>query len=186
MNSDKSLLYRVNFAYENQNQFWRFSNSHVAFVAPKVSWRPDAQTEANLYLQYSSSAHPRYDNFPAFTTLGPTSQNPIYTTLFGARPISFVPRERSINYPWRRDGGQDLVVGFDWSRDLNESWNFKQRFQVQKVEQYSVNGGWVGWTGGEPFQLDEIAYIAPAFNQQVYSTNADLTGKFDTLWLILF
>jgi iron complex outermembrane recepter protein len=48
---DKSLLYRMNIAYTDNNTFRDFAHQEHIFIAPSLTWRPTDKFEANLDIE---------------------------------------------------------------------------------------------------------------------------------------
>ena len=60
LNTDKSLLYRINMSYENNGapygSFIDFTHSQSLFVAPVVKWIPDDATWVKLEAEYTQNS----------------------------------------------------------------------------------------------------------------------------------
>lgn len=184
LTADNTLLYRLNLAYENNNYFFDNSNSHNIFVAPTFRWNIDPHTYLNVYLMYTNRVTGPTGNIPAFTGPGPTSQDPLYALAFGtgSAPLSFLPRSLNGSQPWSRARNEEFVTGYSFSRDLNQDWNLRHKFQVQ-LNQFDFPGAFnSNWntTTGIPFQLDQYAALEPANRTYGYYTSFELTGKVQT------
>ncbi|MEH2252550.1 TonB-dependent siderophore receptor [Nostoc sp.] len=53
LNVDKTLLYRLNIAYENTGSFRDFINSQKIFVAPVIAWKLSENTDLKLFFEYN-------------------------------------------------------------------------------------------------------------------------------------
>lgn len=188
---DKSLLYRLNVAYENWHDFVDFAHGTNIFVAPKIRWNFDEHTYANFYMTYQRRANPFAGTAPAFTGPGPNSQDPLYSWIFGTggAPIANMSRSNSAYPPWSRTTSDEIIAGYNISSDLNENWNLKHRFQTQLTNFSETFGGPSQWNplglsiqnGSPPFQIDQYAQYVPNIATHSFYVDATLTGNFSTL-----
>jgi iron complex outermembrane recepter protein len=66
---DKSLLYRVNLAYENKDSFRDFVEGERVSVAPRLQWNISESTQANFFLDYlHNDISPDIGGPPVFRT----------------------------------------------------------------------------------------------------------------------
>ncbi|PWB82823.1 MAG: TonB-dependent siderophore receptor [Methylocystaceae bacterium] len=178
---DDALLYRFNFAYENNHDFFEFSGNRNIFIAPVLRWNLDARTQLDVYLDYKSANFPKGYAIPGLVNSQPAS------LAYGARPLSFLPRGFNTSDPWSRGNSDDIVVGYHFSHDFAQDWNIKHRFQAEFVDLTSQTAGELGINifklplPGRATSADRIAVALPAWNTHTYFTNLDLTGKFDIL-----
>jgi iron complex outermembrane recepter protein len=183
---DNSLLYRINMSYDNAHDFWDFSNGRDYYIAPKLRWNIDAATQVNVYFDYHQRINPFLSPGLAFTnSRDPFSINGlgvIPSALFGDTPVSFLPRSRNYGDPFSRATGREVIAGYNWSRDLNENWNLKQRFQAQTSNLFSLADFPFGYDFVNPTQLNRGAFLS-RYQVHTYFANADLTGQFETLGL---
>ncbi len=182
---DNTLLYKFNLAWEDRNNFIQNSNAYLTHVAPTVTWNIDPHTFLNVYLTYHR--HGAHDQFqaPAFTTLGPNSSYPWYAFAFGtgSAPALSLPRNENLSPPWSKSHGDELDVGYLFSRDLNEDWNLRHRFHLQLTTfnhygQFPL-GGWDNFSG-IPFQILNLGEFLNDASSQSYYGNVELTGKVKT------
>ncbi|MHC5821744.1 MAG: TonB-dependent receptor plug domain-containing protein [Nostoc sp.] len=54
LNVDKTLLYRLNVAYENAGSFRDFISSQNIFVAPVIAWKLSENTDLKLFFEYNN------------------------------------------------------------------------------------------------------------------------------------
>lgn len=65
LNSDKTLLYRLNAAYENSGSFIDFGNQEVFAIAPALSYKIGDATTLTLEYEYLKLDRTYYDGLPA-------------------------------------------------------------------------------------------------------------------------
>lgn len=173
-----SVLYRVNVAYENNHGFQDFSGYTNVFVNPTVRWDIDARTSLTAFMEYRASAYAITQGIGAFTNAD------VGSLIYGARPISFLPRSFNARDPWNRGGSDIVTMGTTFSHDLAEGWNVTHRFQADlemNVHSYNSYAQW--FDPANPALLNRGGYFFPGANGQRYFTNLDVTGKFETGWL---
>ncbi|BBU60467.1 ferrichrome-iron receptor [Methylosinus sp. C49] len=165
---DKRLLYRFDAAYQNSSGFRDFADVEHVFLAPRLHFEPNADTQANLYLQYFHSKDPIYFGFPKF---------------WGSPYSALI--SRSYGEPnSEEDTHYDVRVGFDWSHSFDANWKITHRFDADFRD--AAAPGTVVVNGVTQSQCTWISCpIARSVNRfvlqgQYYFTNIDLTGKFDT------
>ena len=94
----------------------------------------------------------------------------------GASRFLNIPRSRNYGEP-SPDTTDTLYAGFNWSHEFNDNWKIKHRASanIQSIKQPRFVVAQ---------QNDDINTGRIAFQQDIdydsYSTNLDLTGKFDT------
>ena len=180
LTKDNTLLYRFDFAYQNNKNFDNVVAARNAFFAPKLRWNLDAHNFIDGFVTYNYRMWPDVSDAPSFTGLGPSSQNPLYAIAFGTTPLSFLPRSFNANPPWSRLNQDEIVTGVNSSHDLNENWNIKTRFQTQLVSYVHPYAGPSSWDPVLPFQLNNFPFLTTGWNTYNYYTNFLLTGNFQT------
>ena len=180
LTKDNTLLYRFDFAYQNNKNFDNVVAARNAFFAPKIRWNLDAHNFIDGFVTYNYRMWPDVSDAPSFTGLGPSSQNPLYAIAFGTTPLSFLPRSFNANPPWSRLNQDEIVTGVNSSHDLNENWNIKTRFQTQLVSYVHPYAGPSSWDPVLPFQLNNFPFLTTGWNTYNYYTNFLLTGNFQT------
>ena len=160
---DKSLLYRLNFVYRDNDSYRDLKYKERVFLAPSITWNISDRTQANLLLEYQNDDFRNDYGFPVVD-----GQN---------RPVN-LPINRSFSDPASFNKQESQRLFFDWSHAFNDDWKISHRFMA-------------GFTDYEQFDLFTLP---PAQGQTVferrlwgvhqdrdiYATNLDLTGHFDT------
>jgi len=168
LNTDKSLLYRMNMSYENLGaplgSFVDVTNAQSLFVAPVVKWNVDAATWVKLEAEYNNS---RQNNSWAW--------DPVVN---GA----FVNIPRSTNYfassPYQQT---NLFSALTWSHQFDKDWSVKQQIAYNYID-FNAN---FNSPLSTQFAFNNIP-VVQGFQYQwqspqtVYSTNVDITGHVNT------
>jgi iron complex outermembrane receptor protein len=165
---DKSVLYRVNLAYENSGSFREFLEHDRVFFAPTFHWTINDQTQANFHMEYQHDKSPFDHGFP----------------VAGNRP-AHLPRERNLGEPGSRNESETFNVGFDWSHAFNDNWTLRHRFDAVLLPKMdTVPSVYSGFLGGPcspatGCQVNRLTYMNKS-NSENYYTTLDLLGKFET------
>lgn len=167
---DKSLLYRLNFAYENAGSFREFINNDRVFFAPVLQWNISEKTKATLELEYKHSNDMFDQGLPAV----------------GNRPAQ-VPINRNLGEAGGLKQTTDSVwVGLDWSHAFNDKWSVRHKFNTFLTNSPLNAGvrvnGFANTCNSVSCPMDRAVQSSHWQGQQYY-TSLDLTGKIDT-WLI--
>ena len=164
--SDKSLLYRMNLAYKDNNSFQDFVTEQSVFVAPSITWRPNDKFVGNLDIEY------QHNEFIDVSDIG--------IPAIGNRPAP-VPLSRLTGDPAAKNVQDRVLVGLDWTYKFNDDWKLTNRFQFNDVH-YDQNtlfaNGFDPATG-----LLSRGYWQADMSRTTFATNLDLTGHFKTGFL---
>lgn len=187
VNEDKSILYRLNFSYENAHSFRDFMKNHRIFVAPVVSWLPDAHTRVNLEFEYQ---HFNDAVDPGIPPIGAVPLSQIAPDLAALAPNDMlqygfpapVPRSRYVSEPLTsQSAGNRYLAGVNLTRQLNENWKLLARF-TGEWWRFDINNSlyWFGQANNDG-TLDRFFNLTPpgAQSNRYYGT-VNLTGKVDT------
>jgi len=167
LTKDKSLLYRVNLAYENSGSFREFLDHDRVFFAPTFHWNISDKTQANFHMEYQHDKSPFDHGFP----------------VAGNRPLN-LPHGRNLGEPGSANESETFNVGFDWSHAFNDNWTLRHRFDAVLLPKAdtlpSVYSGFLGpCTVGVSCQVNRLTYANKSHAENYYTT-VDLIGKFDT------
>jgi iron complex outermembrane receptor protein len=114
LTADKTLLYRLDAAYENADSFREFSHTDRIFVAPKLHYEPTADARLNVYLEYQRGRAPM--------DFGSPFVNGVPAPVPRSRNYGEIGSESNLK--------DDLRVGFDWSYDIDPDWTVSHRFDA--------------------------------------------------------
>jgi iron complex outermembrane receptor protein len=163
--ADKSLLYRVNLAYENSGSFQDNVNGERVFVAPTLTWKISPKTQVGLELEYLHFNDPIDHGIPAV----------------GNRPVP-VPRSFALNEPqFNRNEGDRTGVFMNFSHAFNDNWQVENRFGSEFVD-WNTQGVTFGAASANG-NLVRNFYGLNDSSSQRYSNTLNLTGKFSTGFL---
>jgi iron complex outermembrane receptor protein len=141
MNSDKTLLYRLNLAYQDGDSFRALQGGKYTVIAPSFSFLPSEKTRVNVEFLYQMNDTKFDRGQPIF---GANSQEDLYTT-----PISFAIGKRN-------DFAKELFMNSSISlqHKFNEKVTFNTAFtrsiyDEDLLEHRTANGYGVDVEGNE-------------------------------------
>jgi len=108
VNADATLRYRVNLAYENAGSFRDYAGTDRAFIAPSLSWVPDASTRVDLDLELSRDKSPIDRGIVAF----------------GDRPAR-VPSHLSYSEGFTNYRNDVALLALNARHHLNDTWTLR-------------------------------------------------------------
>ncbi|MDD1619975.1 MAG: TonB-dependent receptor [Methylococcaceae bacterium] len=169
---DKSLSYRFSGAYQNNKSFRDFNFNDRVLVNPSVTWRPSDATEISLDLE---ALHEDYQVDRGLFAIG-------------NRPAP-IPVGRSFIDPNDPvDTNSKVNLGFNLTHAFNENWTLRNRFlasfiydkntSVKPANGFTVEQFFDPSSGNRTYSRNILSQTS---NNETYTTNLDLTGKFN-LW----
>lgn len=168
INKDHSLLYRFNAAYQNNNLFIDTMDQERFFVAPSLTWKPNARTEANLNFEYQHDTRTSYTGLP----------------VVGNRPAN-IPVNRYFGFGSDNETSvfDKLLIGFDWSHQFNDNWKIQHRSHYYNLDYQINNSSFFSGPVNPANNRTAIRSVStrPIDVTDTYATNIDLTGKFKLL-----
>ncbi|SEM90050.1 TonB-dependent siderophore receptor [Nitrosomonas marina] len=162
LNQDDSLLYRLNFAYEDKGSFRQFVNNHHFFVAPVIQWRISNRTQITAEMEYKTGKFTPDYGFPAI----------------GNRPAN-LPVNRNLGESFSKGSYDEITAGFHWSHALNDNWEIKHRFYLQRTDEED-NAVIPSGLRTDNRILDRFFAGFRNNDVETYTTNVDITGNFET------
>lgn len=118
----KSWLYRINLAYSDVDTFRDFVERENVFIAPTLSFRPNADFRLNIDLEYQDTEFvaDADTNIPAI----------------GTRPAN-IPIDRYLQNPAvtvaKPSTQERMLVGFDWTYKFAPGWSMTNRFAYEQI-----------------------------------------------------
>ncbi|MCW7539364.1 TonB-dependent siderophore receptor [Aquabacterium sp. A7-Y] len=114
LNPDKTLLYRFNAVYEDAGSFRDFIDTKRYFIAPTLSWRPNADVQFNLELEHANHDSPIDRGIVAV----------------GERPAD-VPRSRNLGESFTGHENRSTLLSLDGSQKLDATWTLRQNLMLE-------------------------------------------------------
>jgi iron complex outermembrane receptor protein len=113
LNPDRSLLYRLNVAYENGNYFRDYDQEiERFFISPVVTWRISEQTDVTFEFEYLEDKRP-FDR--GLIAVG--------------RKIADIPFDRILGEPDDFSQREQFVASYRLEHRFSENWTLRNAFQ---------------------------------------------------------
>lgn len=113
LTEDKSLLYRLNIAYENADSFRDFSRNDSFFIAPALTWKIGPRTNLALEFEY---------------------QNYNFNFNYGFLPepeFLKLPRNRFLGEPdFNESNNRSISFTYNLEHQFSDNWKFRQGFNL--------------------------------------------------------
>ncbi|MGV0026873.1 TonB-dependent siderophore receptor [Phormidesmis priestleyi] len=167
LNSDGSLLYRLNLAYQNSESFRDFNFTERVLVAPVLTWKISDRTSLTLETEYVNNRY-RFDRG---------------IPVVGNRPAD-IPISRFLGYPsLDEDDPQNdrtLRASYVLQHQFSENWKLRNALSISSLK-LTGTGVSVGFGDIIDDQFQEKTFEGgEGFLRENYTLQTELTGKFRT------
>ncbi|UKO96841.1 TonB-dependent receptor [Nostoc sp. UHCC 0870] len=162
LNSDKTLLYRLNSVYESSAGFRNFDQDiQRFFISPILKWEIGKATNLTFQFDYLNDERPFDRGFLAF-----------------GNGILDIPVERILGEPDDVRKVEEIGFSYRLEHNFNDNWKIRNAFRYQSSDSFDYRA--------EPVRLNETTGILSRnFRsnddyQENYTLQTDLVGKFTT------
>ncbi|MEH2298990.1 MAG: TonB-dependent siderophore receptor [Nostoc sp.] len=161
LNADKTLLYRLNVAYQNSGSFRDFVDTERIFIAPSLTWKIGTNTKLNLDFEY----------------LNNNTQFDRGIIAIGNRPAP-IPISRFLGVPGENDSKTTAYrAGYRLEHQFSKNWQLRNALSItiNKVNDFRA----------EPDSLIDDRFFNRTFTNAKfetdnYSLQTEVIGKFAT------
>ncbi|MEB3336206.1 MAG: TonB-dependent receptor [Leptolyngbyaceae bacterium] len=162
LNPERTLLYRLNTAYERGGNFRNFDTEvERFFISPVVTWKISDRTDLTFELEYVNDQRPYDRGLVAFGT-----------------GLADIPFDRVLGEPDDFSERTNLSTGYRLEHRFNDDWKIRNRFRYALSDQTSI--------ALEPLRLNETTgvlgreFAQSKFTRRNYELQTDLVGNFAT------
>ncbi|MBE9005515.1 TonB-dependent receptor [Fortiea sp. LEGE XX443] len=162
INSDRTLLYRLNSVFESSDGFRDFNQDiQRFFVSPTLKWEIGKATNLTFQFDYLNDERPFDRGFLAF-----------------GRGIVDIPLERILGEPDDVRRVEEIGFSYRLEHNFNDNWKIRNAFRYQSSDDFDYRA--------EPLNFNEATGILSRnFRsnddyQETYTLQTDLVGKFAT------
>ncbi|KZL48893.1 ferrichrome-iron receptor [Nodularia spumigena CENA596] len=162
LNPERTLLYRLNTAYERGGNFRNFDTEvERFFISPVVTWKIGDRTDLRLELEYSNDKRPYDRGLVAFGT-----------------GLADIPFDRVLGEPDDFSERTNFLAGYRLEHRFNDDWKIRNQFRYSFSDQTSNRL--------EPRRLNETTgvlgreFAQGEFTRRNYELQTDLVGNFAT------
>jgi iron complex outermembrane receptor protein len=161
INSDKTLLYRLNASYETKDGFRDFEqNSNVFSIFPSISWKLGKDTSLLLNFGYSDAKRP-FDR--GLVAIGDE--------------VADVPLDRVFQDPDAEYKIQETIASYQLEHRFSKDWTLRHGFNfiASDISDFKLDSGFIDDSG-----ILERDWRANDDLFENYSVQTNVVGKFDT------
>jgi iron complex outermembrane receptor protein len=136
LNTEGTLQYRLVGLYKDSGTQVDHAFDDRQFIAPSLSWKPNADTSLTAYAEYQKDESGNTNGFfPIVGTLRPAPNGPIPSSTFIGEP------------DWDTYGGTRKRVGYQFEQRLSDDWTLRQNLRHDRIEgkMRSLYANW--WEG---------------------------------------
>lgn len=117
VNADKTLLYRFVALGRQADAYMDHQQDDRVYLAPSLSWKPDARTRLDLRAVYQK-------NWALATTNVP------WAAVNGSSPHGRIPMDRFLGEPgFDREFQEQKSLAYDFSHDFGSGWSVRQNLR---------------------------------------------------------
>ncbi|MDV2994837.1 MAG: Vitamin B12 transporter BtuB [Chroococcidiopsis sp. SAG 2025] len=162
LTGDRSLLYRLNLAYENADSFRDFNGNESYLIAPALTWKIGDRTNLTVELEQQHQNYFFDNGFPA---------EPEFLDL---------PRDRFVlGEPDLNDAEWDSTsITYNLEHEFSDNWKFRQGFNATTVNGSTASSFF------DPLEADRRTlpriFSESEESQENYSLQNEFFGKFNT------
>ncbi|MHC5861678.1 TonB-dependent siderophore receptor [Nostoc sp.] len=166
LNSDKTLLYRLNVSYFNTESFVDFFNSQRYLIAPVVSWQIDPKTKVTFETEFRYQQQFPRTGLPAVGTVLPNPNGKI--------PLSL--NTLDVN---AKNDTTSVLLSYNLEHRFNDNWSWVNAFKVRFVGFLRDSANSVALQpNGRTLRRSEQTDIGGPGVDNEYALDNHLTGKF--------
>ncbi|MGM3306414.1 TonB-dependent siderophore receptor [Anabaena sp. WFMT] len=162
INSDKTLLYRLNSVYESSEGFRDFNqNIQRFFISPTLKWEIGQATNVTFQFDYLNDERPFDRGFLAF-----------------GNGILDIPLKRILGEPDDVRKVEEIGFSYRLEHNFNDNWKIRNAFRYQSSDDFDYRA--------EPVSFNETTGILSRnFRSnddygETYTLQTDVVGKFTT------
>ncbi|BAZ18236.1 TonB-dependent siderophore receptor (plasmid) [Calothrix sp. NIES-4071] len=162
LNDDKSLLYRLNVAYEKADSFRDFVESESFFISPVLEYRINKDTKLTFEFEHQKYNYTFDNGFP----IEPEILN--------------LPRNRFLGEPNFADGDVTLnSLTYNIEHKFGNNWKFRQGFNILKANLNNAKQASAVSLRDDRRTLDRLFYASDEEHENLTLQN-EISGKFAT------
>jgi iron complex outermembrane recepter protein len=170
LNKDKSLLYRLNIAYENSGSFVNFVDREIFQISPSFTFKIGKNTNLNLSYEYLSENGTNNPGLPR-------------------NPIAFeLPRNTFLGEPEDTVKNESQSLNLELDHSFTKNWKLRSRFAWEsssfRRDAYRIRRQPLRDEDGNlvlgPFDFERNLQVDLKNRIESYTIQTDIIGKFKT------
>ena len=165
LNTDRTIRYRLNAAYQNSGSFVDFVETEQVFVAPVISFEFGKNTTLTLEGEYLNTSKVEYLGIPASGSVLPN-------------PLGRVPRSRFIDDPDLSLERKFVGVGYRLQHKFSDKLSIRNGFRAG-LENYDEDLAFKLGLEADNRTVNRLPFRGEV-NQDFYFLQTDIIGKIQT------
>ncbi|MDF5737678.1 MULTISPECIES: TonB-dependent siderophore receptor [unclassified Nostoc] len=168
LNSDKTLLYRLNASYISTESFVDFFYNQRYLIAPALSWQISKNTKLSFEGEFRDQQQYPRTGLPAVGTVLPNPNGEI--------PLSLNTLDEDA-----RNNRRSILLGYNFEHHFSDNWSLVNAFHVRSIRYRtdSANSGSLQLDGRTLNRTQQNYIGAPAADEE-YALDNHVVGKFKT------
>ncbi|MEH1901250.1 MAG: TonB-dependent siderophore receptor [Nostoc sp.] len=168
LNSDKTLLYRLNASYISTESFVDFFYNQRYLIAPVLSWQISKNTKLSFEGEFRDQQQYPRTGLPAVGTVLPNPNGEI--------PLSLNTLDEDA-----RNNRRSILLGYNFEHHFSDNWSLVNAFHVRSIRYRtdSANSGSLQLDGRTLNRTQQNYIGAPAADEE-YALDNHVVGKFKT------
>ena len=168
LNSDKTLLYRLNASYISTESFIDFFSSQRYLIAPVLSWQIDKNTKLTFEAELKDQQQVPRTGLPARGTVLPN-------------PNGRIPLSRNAEEPTDINNRRSTLLSYNFEHRFSDDWSLVNSFKVRSLN-YRTNAANPMSLQPDGRSLNRTAqiYIGAPGVENEYALDNHVVGKFKT------
>lgn len=168
LNSDKTLLYRLNASYISTESFIDFFSSQRYLIAPVLSWQINKNTKLTFEAEFKDQQQVPRTGLPARGTVLPN-------------PNGRIPLSRNAEEPTDINNRHSMLLSYNFEHRFSDDWSLVNSFKVRSLS-YRTNAAVPVSLQANGRLLNRTAqnYIGAPGVENEYDLDSHVVGKFKT------
>ena len=168
LNSDKTLLYRLNASYISTESFIDFFSSQRYLIAPVLTWQINKNTKLTFEAELRDQQQVPRTGLPAIGTVLPN-------------PNGRIPLSRNAEEPTDINNRRSVLFSYNFEHRFSDDWSLVNSFKVRSLS-YRTNAANPGSLQPNDRLLNrtEQTYIGAPGVENEYALDNHVVGKFKT------
>ncbi|MDF5714318.1 MAG: TonB-dependent siderophore receptor [Rhizonema sp. NSF051] len=168
LNSEKTVLYRINASYISTESFIDFFSSQRYLIAPVLSWQINKKTKLTFEAEFKDQQQVPRTGLPARGTVLPN-------------PNGRIPLSRNAEEPTDINNRHSVLLSYNFEHRFSDDWSVVNSFKVRSLSYRTNAANPVSLqTNGRLLTRTAQIYIGAPGVENEYDLDSHVVGKFKT------
>ncbi len=168
LNSEKTVLYRINASYISTESFIDFFSSQRYLIAPVLSWQINKKTKLTFEAEFKDQQQVPRTGLPAIGTVLPN-------------PNGRIPLSRNAEEPTDINNRHSMLLSYNFEHRFSDDWSLVNSFKVRSLSYRTNAANPVSLqTNGRLLNRTAQNYVGAPGVENEYALDNHVVGKFKT------